>query len=335
MPGSRNLEFGNFHCRFGDSKKLIDLADEIVIPAFQNRKNVRSYGKTKHLFIDTEILFLEPGDPPTIGIGGRYVKDTTLEREQILDLTTGKLKSDHRSMESSPSSLFVLILNTHRLIFYKETKQAPGMPSFAMTAEKIINLQRKTYLGKLYKNKKQLKELGVKRKHELALLFPPAKIEIVPLGSEESFSKFLGEFKKITSVEVRMVNTNDEIDPEALFEQLERQKDLLGSKRSRLIHSNAQGLEMSEAEAQFAPIAQRGNTEVKISGTDLKGDALKGNNEEFRLRIPIVKISQDVKAAAKVMFGKYQEVVDSGLIAVPEVAAKVKNILKLIANTYK
>jgi hypothetical protein len=47
MAGKQSaIELGNLVCRFGDHKTLLDLAEEIVFPAFFDGELVRSYDKT-------------------------------------------------------------------------------------------------------------------------------------------------------------------------------------------------------------------------------------------------------------------------------------------------
>lgn len=97
-----NLQFANFICRFGDKKVLIDLLEEVIIPAFQDYKLERNAGHYQYFFHNVEIIKLEDETVPTIGIVGRYVQNTQLQRTQIYDKNTNSLKRDEYAIQSSP-----------------------------------------------------------------------------------------------------------------------------------------------------------------------------------------------------------------------------------------
>jgi len=90
---SLNMEMGNLICRFGDKKVLLDLAEEVVLPAFIDNSLVRSYDKTSYFFYDVSpVVLLNNQHEQVIGIAGRFIKDTTLEREQIFENGKGLIK---------------------------------------------------------------------------------------------------------------------------------------------------------------------------------------------------------------------------------------------------
>src|SRR5262245_16884504 len=101
MARGLHLELANFHCRFGERWVLLDLAEEIVIPAFTTSELERTYGDTRYFFYDQQLLRLR-GAEPALGIAGRFVKDTLLTRNQFFDEKQGLIQ-DERSMASSPS----------------------------------------------------------------------------------------------------------------------------------------------------------------------------------------------------------------------------------------
>lgn len=83
-------------------------------------------------FHDVKPVLLDNSENKVIGIIGRFIKDTTLVREQIF-LDKQRIVKDSESIQSSPSSIFLLILNNHRLIYVKETKNAPPKDAFIKT----------------------------------------------------------------------------------------------------------------------------------------------------------------------------------------------------------
>ncbi|ECB5027586.1 hypothetical protein DI355_21890, partial [Salmonella enterica subsp. enterica serovar Give] len=132
MDFVKKLEFGNYTLRFGDDV-LLDYYDEIVFPSFLEMANIRRISdKSEFFFIDTECVILdEEATPPVLGIKGRIIKNTLLTREQVFD--GADLVEDHDELETAPSSFFLLILNTHRLILCKEVSGAPTIQNFQST----------------------------------------------------------------------------------------------------------------------------------------------------------------------------------------------------------
>lgn len=61
-------------------------------------------------FHDVKPVLLDNSENKVIGIIGRFIKDTTLVREQIF-LDKQWIVKDSESIQSSPSSIFLLILN--------------------------------------------------------------------------------------------------------------------------------------------------------------------------------------------------------------------------------
>ena len=128
------MQYANFVLKFGEQELLDEF--EIVSRAFLHDVRVRSYGKTHFHFLEPKLKLLDQTDPMSLAIFGRFVKDTVLERDQVLD--GGLLRQSHDELRSSPSSYFVLMLASHRLVFLPETRFAPTLAQFAATTRKFL-----------------------------------------------------------------------------------------------------------------------------------------------------------------------------------------------------
>jgi hypothetical protein len=77
MTRTKYLEVSNFTLKFGD-KNLLDLVEEVVIPAFMHG-HTRKYGKITYFFHEVSILELsDDNEEPLACIAGRFIKDTVL-----------------------------------------------------------------------------------------------------------------------------------------------------------------------------------------------------------------------------------------------------------------
>ena len=190
-----NMEMGNLICRFGKEKVLLDLIDEIVLPSFFDELLIRSYSKTSYFFHKVSpVILSDDKNEKVIGIAGRFIKDTTLEREQIFEQDKGLVK-DSESIRSSPSAIFLLILNNHRLIYVKETKNAPSKESFKSTLLGFLRSKHKNFIDNEYeqfnKNPSGEGEHQKVTKKELLENTPRPTLELIPLTVNNTQNKQL------------------------------------------------------------------------------------------------------------------------------------------------
>ena len=323
-----NMEMGNLICRFGDKKVLLDLAEEVVLPAFIDNSLVRSYDKTSYFFYDVSpVTLLNNQHEQVIGIAGRFIKDTTLEREQIFENGKGLIK-DSEYMRSSPSALFLLILNNHRLIYVKETKDAPSKESFRSTLLSFLSSKHEQYIKSEHE---RLKSDGKSvTKKSLYLETPRPTLELIPLTSEDSIEEFLKKYDILKSIEITLSDRNDENDNDPFFDELQKRKDKIGSMTSVVRHTNSKGLNKDNAIQEISEATEQGNQSVKLSGIDIDGDILSGNNEKFQLRKPLENLSSKPNQAAKELYQSFVGLVEDGLVKVPETSPKAKNIIGLL-----
>ncbi len=121
----RKATFANLVVKFG-SKNLLDYK-EIFTAAIMVDTNVRQYGNSYYRFLDPRVALLDPGDPMSLAIYGRFVKDTEYSREQIM--LDGKLVPDETRMSVALSAYFCIFLAEHRMAYVPETKNAPPLGS--------------------------------------------------------------------------------------------------------------------------------------------------------------------------------------------------------------
>ena len=206
-----NATFANFVCRFGEQKVLLDYAEEIVIPAF-TRAYVRTYGERTHYhFYNVELVKLEDvGDVPVLALAGRFIKNTELTRHQIFDARQG-LVQDERSMASSPSAYFVLILNNHRLIYFPETPHAPDFSSFGATCRRFLVNARSEYVDGVHRQRREdgdrVTKQAVYEEH------PRPTLDVIPLTGQDSVEQFMRRYEVLKRIDFRLVRPNDDIGP--------------------------------------------------------------------------------------------------------------------------
>jgi hypothetical protein len=312
---------------------LLDLAEEVILPSFLDQSLLRRYSDTTYFFYEAQVVEVGSGTDKKLGIVGRFIKDTTLVREQIYDEEKG-LVHDRESIRSSPSAVFLLILNNHKLIYLHETANAPNLQAFRSTTEKFIRQKHRNFIDELYKKKRKEYEAGDSEaitKKALYEEFPRPNINIIPLSSEESFKDFVKRYDILRSVQTKLVQTNDEFDTDAFFSQLREGMDEIGSSRTTLSHNNKKGLVKEKVLKQLAPLVGQGNTLIMLDGKDSEGDSLKGNNENFKVRVPVEEeLSDNLPDIAKQIYRSFSKLSRRGVVKIADVGSSViEKIAKL------
>jgi hypothetical protein len=167
----RKLELGNFTLVFGEKFVLLDLFDEIVLPAFSEGEFTRKIGKhTEYVFIDVKLVHLEDEGEPVVGLAGRLVKNTKVSRHQTYS-QTGGIEADVAELDSAPSTSFLLILNNHRIIVSKEVPGAPDLEGFSNSCRYFIQKSYKRYITEIYRSRRDVEDKKIEGlKSKLSLI---------------------------------------------------------------------------------------------------------------------------------------------------------------------
>ena len=305
--------FANFICRFGD-KNLLDYAKEIVIPAFTRDTYIRSYGKKTHYhFYEVDLLNLaKETEAPILILSGRFIKDTELTREQIFDDDKGLIK-DARSMRSSPSAFFILILNNHRLIYFSETKHAPDLNSFKSTAQSFLSRRHKEFLEEVFKSQRDTGKPVTKK--TIAKKHPWPHLEIVQLADKSNVESLLKRFKKLEKIDFRLVRPNPDIDAGEILSQVRELSDELGSTSTKVTMGDGkEGLDIQASTEAVQEATTSGNQDITIRGKDAVGNRLSATNDSFKLLTEIDNVPPTKKSLIKLLLNKFNVFQQDGTI---------------------
>ena len=155
MARAKTLEFANVTLTFGPGRIMADLLDEIVLPALLDSTLKRTYAGTTYFFHDVQILNLGTKAHPEPAVGGTFIKDTTIRREQIWNSEKAELERNERSLRSSPSATFILLLASHKLLYLHETSQAPGTDAFRGTLLNFLTKKYFEFIAKEYASRRE------------------------------------------------------------------------------------------------------------------------------------------------------------------------------------
>ncbi|HEL3825262.1 TPA: hypothetical protein UM684_003533 [Stenotrophomonas maltophilia] len=332
---SKAIEFANVVVRFGE-KVLLDHFDEIVMPSFLEG-NERSYSDTRYFFQMADLVHYGEDEygMPVLAIVGRFIKDGVLRRQQVYE--QGELQQKPGKMKSSPSALFMLLLHNHRLIYVKETPDAPSMETFRTT---LLAFLKRTH-GKIRRDK--FKEIDKaepklsgrrKKKDRFDEDYQTPTVQLIPLSSPDDIRSFVERYKILRQVKFTFAETNDENPLHDMFAQMRAAKEAVGADTSSLIHGAKDGLDKKQAITQISEATEQGLNEVQLRGIDAEGDSLSGNTEEFKLKKSIGNISTKPIDAGSTMLKVFNDLKDDGMITLGKIAPKTVKRIQEICREY-
>jgi hypothetical protein len=324
------VEFANFICHF-ESKVLLDYLEEIVLPAFLQGRRVRSYGESRYLLLDVELInissYLDERAVPAIV--GRFVLDTELRRDQIL--VEGRIVNSEERLPSAPSSLFVLLLRDHKLIYAKQVAGAPGLSAFRTTIEMLLKSRRSEYIHEIFLKNKAARELDPEvplvTKRSLAQAIPAPSLQVVPMAGSKNLEDFVKQFKLLKEVHIKVVRPNAEINNNKLFGAVEAARAQVNADATSLVHRNPDGLNKTQSIKQIAP-AMDGNALVTLRGTGANDAKLSGTNDEISVKEPL-DIPPGVKKGTLAMYNAFVRLLRAGVLKVGQGVVSRKNQAKL------
>jgi hypothetical protein len=312
--GMTDVQFANLSIRFGE-RELLDYK-ELVAGAFLKDTYIRKYGRSSYHFFETKMGLIDKGDPLSLAIWGRLVKETTLEREQYF--SDGSIVQDRQSLESAPTSLFVFFVADHRLAFIPETKFAPTLGNLESTVRKFVQNEFNNWARQEYESAKEA-DSAFRWKDFYAEHSSPT-VALVPLTARESIEAFMERFLKIESLTVYVVKRNQDLDGGALFEALVKKSEEMEASSARFVVNGTKddGLDIENTTEFVSETTQGGYERVALRGIDENGDILKGTNEDFKLTAELDTTELSQAQLLKKVFETYNANKEAGLIRVSE-----------------
>ena len=337
MAFIKKVNFANFTCTFEDEGMLVFFND-IIFPAFKEKAHKRLIRGSEYFFIDTQIKKEIIDNTPYIYLVGRIVKNTKLKRDQIYNDDKGIIE-DHDELETAPTSLFLLILNSHRLLYVKEVSGAPNLSAFQATCTKFIKDSRLKLIDKLYReNKEKVLSQGVSQitKRQLYRMYPPCSLRITPLMGSRELKDFIENFFRIDTLNINLLKTNSEnINNDDFWNKLQDTTEKMESKKASVNFANSKdGLNPDEVYNQCNSAGAMANSKIKLRGRDDYGGTLVGDNDDFSLTIEFDELVKDVNIAGPDLLKRFVDLVKSGTIQIPKVSKSVSEQLKNIANIF-
>ncbi|GAB7260920.1 hypothetical protein [Dickeya ananatis] len=330
MEFIKKLEFGNYTLKFGNDLVLMDLLDEIVMPSFFEMNYIRSIkDKSDYFFINTEMVVLDDSEEhPVLGIQGRIVKNTVLSRDQII--SGSEIIEDYDELETAPSSIFLLILNTHRLILCKEVSGAPSIENFRSTSQYCLNHRWNDYIDETYKQEKEFRDgleyrLPRVTKKSLREEIPSPKLRITTLTDKKSLEDFINLFDKINRVSIKLLPTNkEEIDNDDFFwQEFGERSENMNSRQASVLFTNPEdGLRHNAVLSQLKASTSLANSQFRMRGFDDAGDIMKGSNDDFSLTCDIKDLSKDINEASQECYSVFKDLVADERIRLPKITEK-------------
>jgi hypothetical protein len=269
-------------------------------------------------------------------IAGRIVKLTTVQRQRIFDRNRGGLIDEPITLESSPASFFVLVLDGHKLLYVKEEAESPGIEAFGNTAARFLSDSYDEYIDDQFRTLNAVRTKGQPRitKKSLQEETPPPVLHVVEISTRQNLTDFLESFGKSKRAKMQLFPTNDEADNDPFIAELRRRQAAINAKITTFLQSNPDGMDSKEVIEQFAMTVD-GNAKVEFSGVDHDDHQLSGNNQRFKLKIGlnVDSLGQDVSSEAKELVEVYHGLVEAGDVVPGLTSESNRAKLHMLAKT--
>jgi hypothetical protein len=155
------------------------------------------------------------------------------------------------------------------------------------------------------------------------------------MATESSVTAYVEKFGVVNSVEVRLLDTNHELDNSKIFGDMREIKDQINASQIllRTQKSGEVGLNKYNVTKLISAQAEDGNAKITLRGKALNGNKLVAMNDSFNVAIPIEPLSSSVLKAANHVYNKIKDQVALGTITLRNggKAAK-KKVADLIAS---
>lgn len=244
------IELANFNCTFDDGKKaMMEFFDDIVYPALTSGL-VRKRGEVNNFLEHVNIMEINNRKI----LYGVCVKDTIIKIQSRYSENSGLISVDE-SYKSSPCSIFILCLKTHRMGFYKIQKGSPDIHSFKTTVE---------FLLKRY----------IREKENL----PNVILNIVPIPSEEKLSNSLSQLSKIDKITYKLFSLNHGVDSSEAIENIHKLSNRINAPTVSVNFNSPQ----NRHEISKVIEETQGKSNIVIRGRNINGDKVVLENDNFK-----------------------------------------------------
>lgn len=298
------LEVANFTCRIG-GKNLLEVFEQIVKPAFLDKKLRRRYGETEYFLDDVGVEAFAGSNGPEDVVFGRIIKKTKLKSQQTFVEGAGLVKRKS-SIDDAPSSVFALILKNHRLLMVNETPFAPDVNAFASTMKRFINEKRRLFV------EQYAREHGVSigaARDDVGDVY----LHVIPLPSYGDIDKFIDSFALIKKVTVDVLKTNHERDRAIWKEELKNSAGSLNPSQVTVEVKHSSGLPQQELKDFVHPLVADGTSRVTLTGSAADGQKLRGDTTEFKLKQEI-GLGAAIRGTVENMLASFAAAIRRGLI---------------------
>ena len=319
----KSIEYANLVITAGD-KYFLDLLKHDFWPSIQHGTEVDGHGEVNtYIFRDTGITSLE-GHP---FIYGRLVKEMTLNAEQKLDHKQDRLVPSNEAIESAPSSIFVITLADHKLIFSPETSaRAPQVRDFQYCLRYLLETKcradRREYINeKLKANSLTRIPYGDKSEWYLEVdkKFPMPQVDIRTFPSSFSIKEKLARFSRITAVQIKTLKKNREYSKEdaEFLKKLEAEETAIHATESSAVFRNPKESLDKPSASRLIETANDGNHAVSFSGYSEDGTKLTANLEQLKFKDYYApEKGQSLIQRAASLIGKYKTAITSKVISI-------------------
>lgn len=203
MIDTKKISFANFNATFGTKNEpLLKWLDSFFVPALQSSFERKiNQGKTRFFFKDVKTERMSDGE---FVVSGMIIKDTILDVFTKYEEKEDILRETSESHQSSPYSIFVILLRNHRMFLVKNQSGSPDLRGFASTISEILKAYRKEYNDKI---KETIEDEELRKKSFL----PHCILSIKGIKSQEGLMEAFSKVEKVKNITFKLKKRNKDL----------------------------------------------------------------------------------------------------------------------------
>lgn len=276
------LEVGNFTCLFGQTE-MLEAFGERILPVFTKLKLI-PWGRGE----ERSFVFYKFRVEKIVNdyfLVGKIVRNMKIQSSQKYDAGSEDLKKRKRTLEDSPSTIFLLRLSDHKVVIVRQMSRAPNLSQIEKFITKAFkNHWRQLYQKELLNYRKRLKKKNLTK--ELREIFeitfrnayPLPNFRITAMLNGVLVANAFARAKTLEQLSVTLHHTNNE-DPRfrsAFLKQLKIAKTTVGRGATTSVKATISDKEAGLSVTNAKEIAQDlvksgGNASFTAKATDENG----------------------------------------------------------------
>ena len=184
--------------------------------------------------------------------------------------------------------------------------------------QRFLDKKYLRYIDKLF-DEARIANNKVYKKDLYKKIETPA-LNIVPITNESELAEFIAQFSVLQRIDIVIHRKNAEPTASAMLKSVEAFNDSVDGQQTKISTVDSRGLDKDKVTKVLSEITDGANETIKLTGKDLDGAGLAGENDNFSVRAIVDNLPFANLLRAKAMYYKFLEYIEKNILKRPELS---------------